>query len=55
MAATQGLHVGAASERGLDPEQDLAGPWSGHGHLFEAQVAWPVKHLSTHPGRHGVM
>ena len=53
MAAAQRLHVGAARQRRLDPEHDLAGPRLGHRHLLVAQIAGAVKDHRAHRA-HGV-
>ncbi len=48
VAAPQGLHVGAAGERGLHPHHDAAGFGLGHRDLFEPEVARAVEDLRAH-------
>src|SRR5439155_19406588 len=46
--AAQHLDIGAAGQRGLDPDDDLARRRLGHRHLLEAEIPRAVEDLSFH-------
>ncbi len=48
VAAPQGLHVGAAGERGLHPDHEAARFGLGHRDLLEPEVARAVEDLRAH-------
>ncbi len=48
VSAAQHLDVGAAGQRGLDPDDDLAQRRLGHRHLLEAEIPRPIEDLSFH-------
>ena len=54
MAAAEHLHVGAAGERGLHPDDHFPRRRRRHGQLLQPKVAGAVKHLSPHARAHGV-
>jgi len=51
IAAAEDLGVGAAGERGLDADQDLARPRARHRHVLDAEVALSVEDGRAHHHR----